>query len=562
MRVQTEEWRKFVPGVRMYQGKKTLFYNGCPLIDYNGFPLVYSTEERKTWEVVILLPGVEVVPAYTFKECIKLESVIMNDDVKRLEEGCFCKCLFLVYISFSKNLQFIGRFVFYRCRSLPSLDLPSTCGEVDVLAFDGCDQFYSNATESKRRKTNHNADIEIHSNSSTFPIDMARAKKITNGIQHPSSEDDKYKLKRKSKELQREVCIDDDSRSIDRDHTTSSCKKEERIRDLIVKMKAIAKQYLEEISCLHGKFTSTEEQLQAKQRDHEDKVNAFLNDLSKLENKPTPPSASQKEERMRNQEDNLQTKQRECDRLIAQEKIYKNAIMAKEHGIKVLSHNNRILQKRLAELEHIGMLHQKEMNQMRQHESNLASNLEKKSELKQLQIDDLKKRNDVLFKRLESERKDKAVTEINKMYSDLTKAQSLLREQIGEKESEYNELVAMMDDKLTDLVDEKQKFELQLKEDEEDETTQRANLETLKIEDSQVNLTNKEDLDGAISFVAQVQQSFPHIYKEFLEILDLFNEQTISREEMIERVVKLFQGEKSVIQGFNAFLPDGFKILI
>lgn len=56
MRVQTEELRRFIPGVRMYQGKKTLFYNGEKLYVYeNEEYFIYSEEERDSWEVVIVL---------------------------------------------------------------------------------------------------------------------------------------------------------------------------------------------------------------------------------------------------------------------------------------------------------------------------------------------------------------------------------------------------------------------------------------------------------------------------------------------------------------------------
>ena len=48
-RVQTEEWRLFIPGVRMYEGKKTLFYNGEKLYDaVNGEFLSYDYEERES----------------------------------------------------------------------------------------------------------------------------------------------------------------------------------------------------------------------------------------------------------------------------------------------------------------------------------------------------------------------------------------------------------------------------------------------------------------------------------------------------------------------------------
>ena len=66
MRVQTEEWRRFIPGIRMYKGKKTYFYNGEKLRDDDYDSLIYSWEERLTWEVIIVLPGVEVIPKYIY----------------------------------------------------------------------------------------------------------------------------------------------------------------------------------------------------------------------------------------------------------------------------------------------------------------------------------------------------------------------------------------------------------------------------------------------------------------------------------------------------------------
>ena len=52
-----QEWAEIValgPGLRMYRDKKTLFYNG---------EIVLRDEvERSSWKVIIVLPGVEVIP--------------------------------------------------------------------------------------------------------------------------------------------------------------------------------------------------------------------------------------------------------------------------------------------------------------------------------------------------------------------------------------------------------------------------------------------------------------------------------------------------------------------
>ncbi|GFH61970.1 hypothetical protein CTEN210_18446 [Chaetoceros tenuissimus] len=143
MRVQTEEWRRFIPGVRMYKGKKTLFYNGENLWerngdDLNGRPLIYDEEEREKWEVIIVLPGVEVIPECTFHWCTTIERVIMADTVKRIEDNAFCHCYRLVFVKLSRNLEFIGRWAFEDCVSLTSIFIPPSCQEIGTWAFDSC----------------------------------------------------------------------------------------------------------------------------------------------------------------------------------------------------------------------------------------------------------------------------------------------------------------------------------------------------------------------------------------------------------------------------------------
>ncbi|GFH47153.1 leucine-rich repeat domain-containing protein [Chaetoceros tenuissimus] len=142
MRVQTEEWQRFIPGVRMYKGKKTLFYNGEELWeesdDDTDQPLVYDYEERDTWEVIIVLPGVEVIPDWTFWSCKNIETVIMPDSVKRIEWSAFDDCKSLEFVRLSQNLEFIGTWAFKYCQSLSSIFIPPSCGKIDDWAFSCC----------------------------------------------------------------------------------------------------------------------------------------------------------------------------------------------------------------------------------------------------------------------------------------------------------------------------------------------------------------------------------------------------------------------------------------
>lgn len=108
MRVQTEEWRRFIPGVRMYKGKLTLFYNEEKLCDRRENKLqylIYDEKEREKWEVIIVFPGVEVIPEFTFEFCINVETVIMSDSVKRIEDGAFMKCKILKFVRLSKTMN-------------------------------------------------------------------------------------------------------------------------------------------------------------------------------------------------------------------------------------------------------------------------------------------------------------------------------------------------------------------------------------------------------------------------------------------------------------------------
>lgn len=142
MRVQTEEWRRFIPGVRMYKGKLTCFYNGEKLWNpvWEDYDDMYAdlNHERENWEVIIVLPGVEVIPELTFVDGEKVETVIMSDSVRRIEKRAFGGLTRLSYVRLSTNLQFIGKEAFYGCRSLTSIYIPPSCGWIGSYAFAWC----------------------------------------------------------------------------------------------------------------------------------------------------------------------------------------------------------------------------------------------------------------------------------------------------------------------------------------------------------------------------------------------------------------------------------------
>ena len=143
-KLTNREWADVValgPGVHNYRGKRTIFYNGEILFDEEDGELhIYDKEERQTWKVIIILPGVEIIPDFTFHECDNVEIVIMADTVKRIEFCAFLHCYSLKFVKFSRNLEYIGFAAFRCCESLISIFIPPSCREIEDCAFHACHQ--------------------------------------------------------------------------------------------------------------------------------------------------------------------------------------------------------------------------------------------------------------------------------------------------------------------------------------------------------------------------------------------------------------------------------------
>jgi len=78
-------------------------------------------------------------------------------------------------------------------------------------------------------------------------------------------------------------------------------------------------------------------------------------------------------------------------------------------------------------------------------------------------------------------------------------------------------------------------------------------------------LRNSPDkgLQDALSYLDQVKVQFadhPDVYNRFLDIMKDFKSGAIDTPGVIERVSQLFAGNPGLIQGFNTFLPPGYKI--
>lgn len=134
---------------KYYRGKKTFFYDGRRLGnvgDINGddfderyTTLIYDKAERDSWEIVIVLPGVEVIPDYTFFECQNIKEVFMSNSVERIENSAFEECENLCGVELSSNLKYMGNEAFYNCLSLCGIAIPPSCEEIGHEVFCNCE---------------------------------------------------------------------------------------------------------------------------------------------------------------------------------------------------------------------------------------------------------------------------------------------------------------------------------------------------------------------------------------------------------------------------------------
>ncbi|BFZ61969.1 Transcriptional regulatory protein sin3 [Saitoella coloradoensis] len=71
------------------------------------------------------------------------------------------------------------------------------------------------------------------------------------------------------------------------------------------------------------------------------------------------------------------------------------------------------------------------------------------------------------------------------------------------------------------------------------------------------------NVKDALSYLDQVKIQFseqPDVYNKFLDIMKDFKSQSIDTPGVIERVSTLFRGHPNLVQGFNTFLPPGYRI--
>merc|ERR1719473_2690572 len=66
--------------------------------------------------------------------------------------------------------------------------------------------------------------------------------------------------------------------------------------------------------------------------------------------------------------------------------------------------------------------------------------------------------------------------------------------------------------------------------------------------------------EDALAFLDSVRHRKPGAYNQFLDIMKEFKARSIDTPGVIERVLHLFHGDRSLLLRFNVFLPVGYAI--
>lgn len=162
--ISDKEWdeiKKLGPGVRMYRGKKTLFYNGERLYSYGyGRTNVYDEKERESWRMIIVLPGVISIPSYSFYACRFLEAVIMPDSVRTINRYVFTLCVSLKFIRLSRRLKCIKHYAFDTC-GLTAIFIPKSCNMIGDKAFFNCNELHIVNVSEKTKLGNYAIPVRV-----------------------------------------------------------------------------------------------------------------------------------------------------------------------------------------------------------------------------------------------------------------------------------------------------------------------------------------------------------------------------------------------------------------
>ena len=91
------------------------------------------------------LPSIKqiIIDKETFKNDIRLKSIIIPNNVTNIDTSAFENCYSLQGITLPNNMTSIGNSVFKGCASLESISIPNSVTHIDTSAFEGCSYLQS-----------------------------------------------------------------------------------------------------------------------------------------------------------------------------------------------------------------------------------------------------------------------------------------------------------------------------------------------------------------------------------------------------------------------------------
>lgn len=110
---------------------------GNPVVGFSpNFSISYGAQDTIK---SITVPGtIANIPMDVFSSLLSLESVVLEEGVKNIEERAFSGCINLASITFPNSLVKIGEFAFASCSAIQDLQFGNGLEVIDSNAFSGC----------------------------------------------------------------------------------------------------------------------------------------------------------------------------------------------------------------------------------------------------------------------------------------------------------------------------------------------------------------------------------------------------------------------------------------
>jgi NAD-dependent DNA ligase len=93
---------------------------------------------RSRIKKLVIAEGVSKIGRYAFYKCAALESVELPDSLVQIEEGAFGRCTALEYVRLPASVTKIAEGLFARCKALREVKFGSGLEEIGEEAFRGC----------------------------------------------------------------------------------------------------------------------------------------------------------------------------------------------------------------------------------------------------------------------------------------------------------------------------------------------------------------------------------------------------------------------------------------